>query len=66
VYEELGEERSKVLERKIPMNLLQYDFFEDMNKADEVYIEYLNGDRTYEDYLDVCKKLGKNPKEAKL
>ena len=65
VYQRL-QDQSKEVEQLIPWNLMDYDFFgEDLTADERAYIEYLSGNISYQNYLDVCEQEEVEPEPRK-
>ena len=59
-------DQNKEVEQMIPWNLMDYGFFgEDLTFDETAYIEYLDGQIRYDDYLNICKRRDVEPKPAK-
>ena len=64
IYQRL-QNQNKEVEKLIPYNLMDYDFFgEDLTADERAYIEYLAGSISYERYLDVCEQEECEPEPA--
>ena len=65
IYERLNDQNKEV-EQLIPWLLMDYGFFgEDLTFDETAYIEYLDGQIRYDDYLNICKRENVEPRQAK-